>query len=56
MVAEGVEHADQEAFLLRHGCQLAQGYFYARPLSEHELLPVLMAPPVLPARRTTAAG
>jgi len=56
VVAEGVEHAGQEDFLLRHGCQLAQGYFYARPLPEHALLPVLMAPPLLPALRTTAAG
>jgi diguanylate cyclase (GGDEF)-like protein len=31
VIAEGVENADQAAFLLRHGCNLAQGYFYSRP-------------------------
>lgn len=50
VVAEGVEHAGQEAFLLRHGCQLAQGYFYARPMTERELLPMLIAAPLLPVR------
>ncbi len=32
-VAEGVETAGQQDFLLRHGCQLFQGYFHSRPLS-----------------------
>jgi len=41
VVAEGVEHAGQEAFLLQHGCLLAQGYYYARPMPERELLPLL---------------
>jgi diguanylate cyclase (GGDEF)-like protein/PAS domain S-box-containing protein len=31
VIAEGVETADQAAFLLRHGCNLAQGYFYSCP-------------------------
>jgi diguanylate cyclase (GGDEF)-like protein/PAS domain S-box-containing protein len=31
VIAEGVETADQAAFLLRHGCNLAQGYYYSRP-------------------------
>jgi EAL domain-containing protein (putative c-di-GMP-specific phosphodiesterase class I) len=31
VIAEGVENEDQAAFLLRHGCNLAQGYFYSRP-------------------------
>ncbi|WP_229442798.1 EAL domain-containing protein [Massilia psychrophila] len=31
VIAEGVETADQAAFLLRHGCNQAQGYFYSRP-------------------------
>jgi EAL domain-containing protein (putative c-di-GMP-specific phosphodiesterase class I) len=43
VVAEGVEQAGQEAFLLKHGCVLAQGYFYARPMPERELLPLLLA-------------
>jgi diguanylate cyclase (GGDEF)-like protein len=32
VVAEGVEPADQRAFLLRHGARLAQGYLFSRPL------------------------
>jgi len=41
VIAEGVEHAAQEAFLKKHGCLLAQGYYYARPMPERELLPLL---------------
>jgi EAL domain-containing protein (putative c-di-GMP-specific phosphodiesterase class I) len=44
VIAEGVEHAAQEAFLLRHGCQLAQGYYYARPMPESDLLSLLATP------------
>jgi len=32
VVAEGVETEEQAAFLLAHGCQLAQGYLYGRPM------------------------
>ncbi|MDX1676455.1 GGDEF and EAL domain-containing protein [Arsukibacterium sp.] len=32
LIAEGVETASQEAFLLQHGYRLAQGYRYARPM------------------------
>jgi EAL domain-containing protein (putative c-di-GMP-specific phosphodiesterase class I) len=32
VIAEGVETEEQAAFLLRHGCNLAQGYFYSRPI------------------------
>ncbi|MDP1864358.1 MAG: EAL domain-containing protein [Thiobacillus sp.] len=42
VIAEGVENAEQEAFLLQHGCLLAQGYYYARPMPEHDMLPLLM--------------
>lgn len=34
IVAEGVETAEQATFLKRHGCRVAQGYYYGRPLPE----------------------
>ncbi len=37
VLAEGVEREEQRAFLLRVGCQEAQGYFFARPLPAEEL-------------------
>ncbi|MFP5409824.1 MAG: ABC transporter substrate binding protein [Gammaproteobacteria bacterium] len=43
VIAEGVEHAGQEAFLLQHGCLRAQGFYYARPLPEAEFLDHLAA-------------
>ena len=33
IVAEGVEHAEQVAELLRLGCDFAQGYWFAKPLN-----------------------
>jgi diguanylate cyclase (GGDEF)-like protein/PAS domain S-box-containing protein len=38
VIAEGVETEEQAAFLLRHGCNLAQGYFYSRPVLAEVLL------------------
>jgi len=32
VIAEGVETKEQEAFLIREGCDIGQGYFYSRPL------------------------
>jgi EAL domain-containing protein (putative c-di-GMP-specific phosphodiesterase class I) len=38
VIAEGVETAEQAAFLLRHGCNRAQGYYYSKPAPAAELL------------------
>jgi sensor c-di-GMP phosphodiesterase-like protein len=42
MVAEGVETADQQAMLSTLNCPYAQGYHYAKPMPEHELLPWIL--------------
>ncbi|NMT64755.1 putative bifunctional diguanylate cyclase/phosphodiesterase [Marinobacter orientalis] len=36
VVAEGVETAEQEYYLAQRGCQLAQGYFFSKPLKPHD--------------------
>ena len=38
VIAEGVETEEQAAFLLRHGCKLAQGYLYSRPVLAEDML------------------
>jgi|AVFP01.1.fsa_nt_gi diguanylate cyclase (GGDEF)-like protein len=37
VVAEGVETAEQESFLLNEGCDAVQGFLYARPMPEEDL-------------------
>ena len=37
VVAEGVEHPEQVAFLVAEGCQLVQGYWFSRPRPATEL-------------------
>jgi EAL domain-containing protein (putative c-di-GMP-specific phosphodiesterase class I) len=41
VIAEGVETEGQLRYMREHGCDIAQGYFYARPESPEELTPWL---------------
>ncbi|MBF0192356.1 MAG: EAL domain-containing protein [Magnetococcales bacterium] len=41
VIAEGVENREQIDFLQVHGCNVVQGYYYARPMSERALLDYL---------------
>jgi predicted signal transduction protein with EAL and GGDEF domain len=43
IVAEGVENAEQAETLERFGCELAQGFHFARPLAIDAIGPVLAA-------------
>jgi EAL domain-containing protein (putative c-di-GMP-specific phosphodiesterase class I) len=36
-IAEGVEHAEQATALSAMGCELAQGFFYSRPVTPAEI-------------------
>jgi EAL domain-containing protein (putative c-di-GMP-specific phosphodiesterase class I) len=47
VVAEGVETADQHAFLRSHACDEMQGFLFSKPVSPQELAHLLNAPPLL---------
>lgn len=38
VIAEGIENKAQSDFLSTNGCQLMQGYYYAKPMPIHQLL------------------
>ena len=44
VVAEGVETAEQLAMLQTLACDEVQGYFIARPMSAHDIEPLLLRP------------
>jgi sensor c-di-GMP phosphodiesterase-like protein len=37
VIAEGVEHECQEAFLREHGCHETQGHLYGKPMPAHDM-------------------
>jgi EAL domain-containing protein (putative c-di-GMP-specific phosphodiesterase class I) len=55
VVAEGVENVEQAAFLRGSGCDLQQGYLYARPVPLDAWLAALGVP-VEPGRRERVAA
>jgi EAL domain-containing protein (putative c-di-GMP-specific phosphodiesterase class I) len=56
VIAEGVETSDQLDFLRERGCDLAQGYFMARPLSASDMTEMLIGrTPEVPGERSALA-
>ncbi|MNT70930.1 Cyclic di-GMP phosphodiesterase Gmr [compost metagenome] len=51
VIAEGVETAEQEAYIIAQGCNEGQGYLYSKPLPARELTLYLKQ-----ARRLTTAA
>jgi EAL domain-containing protein (putative c-di-GMP-specific phosphodiesterase class I) len=53
VIAEGVETAEHARVLRKLGCELAQGFHYARPVPAHDFELLLGLP--LPAATVSAA-
>jgi diguanylate cyclase (GGDEF)-like protein/PAS domain S-box-containing protein len=49
-LAEGIETPEERAFLLKHGCELGQGYHFSRPVPADEI-PAYQPPRGTPRRR-----
>jgi diguanylate cyclase (GGDEF)-like protein len=49
VVAEGVETEAQQSFLVRHGCDIAQGFLFGRPVEAGEVEKILRPETVLVA-------
>ena len=47
VVAEGVENEAQLSFLMAHGCDEMQGYYYSPPLEGEACTALLLNPPLL---------
>lgn len=56
VVAEGIETAEQLAFLRRHGCALGQGYLFARPVDAETVTALLAEPMALPGASVDQAA
>jgi EAL domain-containing protein (putative c-di-GMP-specific phosphodiesterase class I) len=58
LVAEGVETEVQARYLERAGCEIMQGYFYHRPLSQKKLIQMLVqqATSSVPAKPSMVIG
>jgi len=41
VIAEGIETQEQEEFLKENGCDIGQGYYFAKPMSEDDLIEFL---------------